>query len=70
MRVVVRQGFYCIGMDDGNKEDRGSGIRARAGVANMSEKKREARPRWLGHVERKSEEDVVLRIWMWVYTEI
>ena len=36
-------------------------IRARAGVANISEKIREARLRWLGHVERKTEEDVVMR---------
>ena len=36
-------------------------IRARAGVANISEKIREAR--WLGHVERKTKEDVVMRKW-------
>ena len=35
--------------------------RSRSGVANMSEKIREARLRWLGHVERKTEEDVVLK---------
>ena len=34
-------------------------IRARAGVANISEKTREVRRRWLGHVERKTKEDVV-----------
>ena len=39
------------------------GIRARAGVANISEKIREARLRSLGHVERKIEEDVVMRRW-------
>ena len=44
-------------------------IRARAGVANISEKIREARLRWLGHVERKTEEDVVMRTWKWVDTE-
>ena len=38
-------------------------IRARAGVANISEKIREVRLRWLGHVERKTEEDVVMRTW-------
>ena len=40
-------------------------IRARAGVANISEKIREARLRWFGHVERKTEEDVVpvMRRW-------
>ena len=36
-------------------------IRARAGVANISEKIREARPRWFGCVERKTQEDVVIR---------
>ncbi len=35
-------------------------IRARAGVANIGEKIREARLKWLGHVERKTEEDVVM----------
>ena len=39
--------------------------RARAGVANISEKIREVRLRWLGHVERKTEEDVVMRRWKW-----
>ena len=33
-------------------------MRARASVANISETTREARLRWLGHVERKSEEEV------------
>ena len=37
-------------------------IRARAGVANISGKITEARLRWLGHMERKTE-DVVMRIW-------
>ena len=36
-------------------------IRARSGVANISGKIREATVRWLGHVERKTEEDVVMR---------
>ena len=36
-------------------------IRARAGVANISENIREVRLRWLGHVERNTEEDVVMR---------
>ena len=36
-------------------------IRARSGVANISGKIREARVGWLGHVERKTEEDVVMR---------
>ena len=35
-------------------------IRARAGVANISEKIREARLRWLGHVARKTEEDAAV----------
>ena len=32
-------------------------------MANISEDMREARLRWLGHVERKTEEDVVMRRW-------
>ena len=35
----------------------------------MSQKVREARLRWLGHVERKTEEDVVMRTWKWVDAE-
>ena len=38
-------------------------IRARSGVANISGNLREARVGWLGHVERKTEEDVVMRTW-------
>ena len=38
-------------------------IRARAGVTNISEKIREARLRWLGHVERNTEEGVEIRTW-------
>ena len=38
-------------------------IKARAGVANISEKIREARLRWLWRVERKTEKDVVMRTW-------
>ena len=38
-------------------------IRSSAGVANISEKLREARLRWLGHVDRKTEEDVAMRTW-------
>ena len=41
-------------------------IRARAGVANISEKIREVRLRWLSHVERKTKEDVVMRTWKMV----
>ena len=37
--------------------------RADAGVANISQNIREARLRWLGHVERKTEEDVVMGRW-------
>ena len=44
-------------------------IRARAGVANISYRIREARLRWLGHVERKTEEEVVTRTWKWVDTK-
>ena len=36
---------------------------AQAGVATISEKIREARLRWLGRVERKTEKDVVMRTW-------
>ena len=36
-------------------------IRARAGVANIIENIREVRLRWLGHVERKTQE--VMRTW-------
>ena len=38
-------------------------ISARAGVANIRGKIREAKLRWLGHVERQTEEDVVMRTW-------
>ena len=38
-------------------------IRANTGVTNISDKIREARLRWLGHVERKKEEVVVMRTW-------
>ena len=43
-------------------------IRARAGVTNIREKIREARLRWLGHVERKMQEDLahVKSTWKWV----
>ena len=37
-------------------------IRARAGTANINIS-REARLIWLGHVERKTDEDVVMRPW-------
>ena len=32
-------------------------------VTNISEKIREAILRWLGHVAKKTEEDVVMRTW-------
>ena len=35
-------------------------IRARVGGANMSEKIRETRLIWIGHDERKTEEEVVM----------
>ena len=57
-------------MDDGNTEDwEDHERRAAAGVANISEKIREARLKWLGHVERKTEEDVVMGRWKWVDAE-
>ena len=37
--------------------------RARAGGANTSEKIRLARLMWLGHVERNTDEDLVMRTW-------
>ena len=37
--------------------------RARAGVVKISQKIKEARLRWLDHVTRKTEEDVVKRTW-------
>ena len=45
------------------EEIRNEEIRARAGVANVGEKIREASLRWLGHVEGNTEEDVVMRTW-------
>ena len=44
------------------KKIRNEEIRARPGVAKMSEEITEARLKWLGHIERKTE-DVVMRIW-------
>ena len=39
-------------------------------MANIiSEKIREARLGWLGHLERTTEEDVVMKTWKWVDTE-
>ena len=38
-------------------------MRSWAGVANMSKKIREARLRWSGHLERKTEDEVVMRTW-------
>ena len=58
-------------MDDGIRrmaKIRTEEIRARAGVANISEKIRERR-RWLGYVEINTEEDVVIRTWKWMDTE-
>ena len=47
---------------------RNDAMRARACVANISEKLREARLRWLGHVVRKTEY-VFMRTWKWVDTD-
>ena len=38
-------------------------------IRNISNIIREARLRWLGRVDRKTEEDVVTRTWKWVDTE-
>ena len=48
---------------------RTEGIRAKAGVANISEKIREARLTWLGHVKQKTGEDVVMGTWKRVDAE-
>ena len=32
-------------------------------MANIREKRREVRLRWLGHLERKTEENVLMRTW-------
>ena len=50
-------------------EDRNKEIRASAVVANISEKIREAKFRWLEHVARKTEDDVVMRTWKSFDTE-
>ena len=50
--------------DDGEKgidKIRTEEIRARAGVPNISEKRREVTRRWLGHMDGNIEEDVVMR---------
>ena len=52
-----------VGNIKGMENIRNEEIRARVGVANIGENIREARLRWLGHVERKNEEDVVMRTW-------
>ena len=39
-------------------------------MANISETIREVRLRWLGHVERNTEDEVEMRTWMWVGIEI
>ena len=46
-----------------NEKIRNEEIRARAGMANISEKITDASLGWLGHVKRKTEEDVALRTW-------
>ena len=60
-------------MDDGNikriQKISNEEIRAKAAVAKVSEKIREATPRLLGHVERKIDEYVVMRTWKWVDIE-
>ena len=55
-RSEMRMSKWMMGIERIEKI-RNEEIRARAGVANISEKIREARLRWLGHVERKTEED-------------
>ena len=61
-RTEIRILRWMIGIKRIEKT-RNEEIRAGTGVANKSEKIREARLRRLGHVERKPEEDVVMRTW-------
>ena len=44
-------------------------LRARAGEANISKKIRAAKLRWLVHVERNTEGDILMRKWKWVDIE-
>ena len=44
-------------------------IGARSCVSNISEKISQTRLRWLGRVERKTYEDVVMRTWKWTPRE-
>ena len=46
------------------EKTRNEEIRAKAFVANISEKIRESRRSWLVQVERKTEEDLVMRRWV------
>ena len=59
-RTEMRMLRWMIGRKRTEKI-RNEEIITRAGVENISETIREERLRWLGHVERKSEEDVVMR---------
>ena len=61
-RTEMRMLMWMMGIQRIEKI-RNEDIRARAGVANISEKIKEARLRWLGHVERMTDEDVVMRTW-------
>ena len=60
-RTQMRMLRIMMGIER-KEQIRNEEIRARAGVANiLCEKIGEARPRWLGHVERNIEEVVVMR---------
>ena len=61
-RTEMRMLRWMMGLKRIEKIRR-EGIRAREGVANIRGKIREAKLRWLGHVERQTEEDVVMRTW-------
>ena len=61
-RTEMRMLRWMVGIKRIEKIRNGE-IRARAGVANISDNIREVRLRWLGRVERKSEEDVVMTTW-------
>ena len=58
-KTVTRMLRWMIGGIRRIAKIRTEEIRTRAGAANIIEKIREARLRWLGYVERKTEEDDV-----------
>ena len=61
-RTEIKMLIWMMGIMRRDKI-RNEGIRARAGVANIREKRREARLRWVGHLERNTQENVLMRTW-------